>query len=308
MTPATPSTTVNGTPAPLKDRLEQTQRDLAALRKQIERATLWTTIIAVLCLVLLTGYFIIGYRAIAAQMEPQALVASVEGIIDEQKPQVKKALADRIKENAPQMALNLSKQLLENMPQLREQLETLVLDQLTDSLKEADLLTEKQFQQLIKDNRPLIEAKLRELAKNEKLSKASMAELEAALEKVVQTDIKERTKSFLNGVNSLNKRLKRLKANKGLTLEEQQERQLVMIARHLQQENLDPALANLPLPSKTPEGPVAIPKLKNKDEKPKAKEDPKSKSKEPKPKAKEEPKPKAKEEPKPKAKEEPKPK
>ncbi len=191
-TPTTPSATVNGTPTSLKDRLEQTQRNLVALRKQTERATLWTTIIAVVCLVLLTGYFVIGYRAIAAQMEPQALVASVEGIIDEQRPQVKKALADRIKENAPQMAHNLSVQLLTNMPELREQLEAVVLDQLTDSLKEADLLTQEQFRQLIKDNRPLIEAKLRELAKDDKLSNASMAELERALESVVQTDMKAR--------------------------------------------------------------------------------------------------------------------
>ncbi len=101
-------------------------------------------------------------------------------------------------------------------------------------------------------------------------------------------------------MNSLNKRLKRLKANKGLTLEEQQERQLVMVARRLQHENVDPALANLPLPSKTPEDPMAIPK-------PKAKEEPRTKTKEePKAKTKEEPKTKAKEEPKTQAKEEPK--
>jgi hypothetical protein len=243
------STSTYPTSAPLEKQLDTLRQELAAERASTDRATFLTTVVGVIVLLLVSGFFFYGYREIARATEPQQLVDAAEGLLDQQLPEVRTSLERKITDSAPQWAVSLSRQALAALPDVRKQAETLVLDQLTSQLNEADLMTDEHFRTFLKENRPLIEARLKELADHPKLAEESTKELEEAIDRHFQSDMKQQAKALFKGMASLTQRMKWLYADKNLTPEGQAERRVVLLARRLQKEQVDPALTGeLPAP------------------------------------------------------------
>jgi hypothetical protein len=237
----------NGTGAPsARERLDRLQRDLAALRGKQNRATLISTIVVALGLLLLGGYLIYGYVTIAAATEPSAVIDAATGLLDQSLPEARMAIQDEVTRSAPEWAAGLSKQAREQMPALRVKLEQLTVDGLDEGVKQVEVLTEQQIKEFFAKNRTRMEEVLRDLEGDPKTAEHALDELVALLEMEMKANLVLQSRMLVDDVASLNRRLERLRANKDLTEEERLERQCVMLARRLQMEHVEPALSRLP--------------------------------------------------------------
>ena len=163
-----------------------------------------------------------------------------------------------VKRSAPGWAEELSKQALKSIPDARKRLEDTVLEQIAENLKQADLVTEQHFRTFLSKNKDKLATDLKHLSTSDKLADGPLEELAVALDEALQTDLKEQSKQALKGLSSLVRRMKHLRANKGLTQEETLERRLVQVCRRLQMEKVDPALLTL-IPEEKPTRPFALP-------------------------------------------------
>jgi hypothetical protein len=239
------------TPAAMKERLAQTQRELAALRRKASRATGTAVVITAIALVAICGYFYYGYTQISMYTEPDKLVSYAQQLVDDQLPRLHESVKEQVIQSAPSWAEGLSKQALEAMPTGRAKLEHYIMEQYDSSAQETITLTDKEFRDFLKKNRPLLEQKFKELSKNPELADSSLAELQERLEETLQADMKTQATQLLDTLLALDAKLKKLRAGKDLTPQEQTERRMVMLVSRMRLEEKDPTLAGKDLP-KTP--------------------------------------------------------
>jgi hypothetical protein len=247
----TPQPPAGGTAATtVKDRLERLQRELADERARTQRSSILTLIVGVLALLLLGGYFAYGYSEIKKLANSDDLIGFAEIEIERRLPEGRRLLEKQLVDNAPEWADRLSKQALENMPTAREKCEEYALEQYEVSMKEVANLTDEQFRTYLRANRPMIEKHFKELGDKPTLAESSVEELQKSLEDQLQTNMKSSAKDLLDTLLAANAKLKRLQANKDLTKEEENERRVIMLARRIQLENLDPnALGKSEIPT-----------------------------------------------------------
>src|SRR5258708_10173397 len=129
MGPNPPSSTPAASAATVKARLEQVQKELAALRRRTQWAARMTVIIGILMLGLLGAYFAIGYQQINSVLRPDLLLNYVEQELETKLPDMRKTVENEINSNAPVWAASLSQQALDGMPSARQKLEQNSLDQ-----------------------------------------------------------------------------------------------------------------------------------------------------------------------------------
>jgi acyl transferase domain-containing protein len=231
------------TPAALKERLVRAQRELEALRHKASRATSTTIIVGIIALVAIGGYFYYGYSQISTYTEPDKLVGYAQQIVDDQLPSVRQSLKEQIIKSAPSWAEGLSKQALESLPTGRAKLESYVMEQYDSSAQETITLTDQQFREFLHKNRPMLEQKFKELAAKPQLADDSLAEVQARLEESLQADMHAQAGQFLDTLQSLDAKLKKLRSAQNLTPEEATERRLLMLVRRMRMEEKDPSLA-----------------------------------------------------------------
>jgi hypothetical protein len=257
----TPTTANSGSPAALKDRLDQLQRQLSAEQRRTSRSTRGVIILGVLLLLLLGGYFAYGYSEIKKQTAHEPLLDFAEVTLRDQLPVARQTVADEIQKSAPEWAKMLSQQVQQNLPTARKKLEEYTLEQCDLMLKEASLVSADQYRGFVRDNRPTLEAGFKELSTSPKLADKTLADIEKSLEKELQTSMKAEAGQLLDTLRSASAKLKRLRDSPRLAADEHLERRIVMLTRRLELQQLSPELANKRVPAVPPKEPAIEPEF-----------------------------------------------
>jgi len=221
----------------LKKRLARMQADLAAQRRSLNRSSTLTAILGLIVLGALAAYFYYGYTQIAYAAEPERLVDVAETIVNDNLPNARASLEQEVDKNAAKWAQSLSQKARQSLPDLRAKAETYFVEQVDKSLDESAVLTDQHFRNFVKENKPLLEKAFKDLEKSPELADDSLADLEKALDKELQSDLRAQASATFDALNQLNEKLKKLRAGKNLSPPEQTERELIMIVRRLQLDN-----------------------------------------------------------------------
>jgi hypothetical protein len=247
------------TAQPMKDRLTQLQRELARMRRGTQVSNVLTFVVGVLVLAALAGYFAYGYVVIKKELtDPEKLVGYAEQELKPRLREGRETLEKQIVKMSPEWAERLSQQALDNVPTARQRLEKYSMEQYDSSVKRVTVVTDEQFRKYLKENRPMLEKRFKELADTPELSEAQLTELEQSLAASLETDMKGTAKEVLDTLIAGNAKLKLLKANQKLTLEQQNERLVLTLFRALQQK-VDPGYTERPIPGKETTGKLPKP-------------------------------------------------
>lgn len=240
----------------LQKRLDAVERALAAQQASLARGNSMTLVVGVIILCLLGGYFYYGYTKIAEVLEPKTLVDSVEGIVQQNLPEVRKVLQNEIVKSAPKMAEQLSAKGLEAVPQAREKLEGYVVDQIDKMVVEGREKTDAEFKDFVKKNKIMLNDGVKQLVKSPEDAKKFLNQLIAVMEEQQAGDLKADAEHVLLTITELNGKLATLREGKGLKPDQALEREILAIAKRLQMQEGDPNLRirTVPDPSTQPKG------------------------------------------------------
>ncbi len=220
--------------ASAQQRLERLRQELIQQHARSQHATLITAGIGAVSLVLLGGYFYYAYAQLAEFTEPKQMVDVAQGMLEDNLPEARQALEKEIVKQAPVWAEKLSQQAQQGLPVARKKLEEYALTQAEAKFKETKLLTEEQFREFLGDHRALLEAGFKDLANNSKLADDTLADFEEALNATLKEDLKTQSAVYLETLNNLHDKVKRLELGQKLSQEEQLERRIVMLCRRMQ--------------------------------------------------------------------------
>lgn len=235
------------------DLLQKSLARITAQRQAANRAAILTSLLGLLLLGGLGFYFYLGYRAANYVTQPKNLVAYVGSLAEDRLPEARTSIEQEVSKNAPVWSQGLSKQILENLPRGRQTLEDQLLNQLDTAVAEASKITDDEFSKFLKNNKSLIEAKFKELSTSDRLADQSLKEIQEALDREFQADLKERARELSQTLHTLNERLVRLKQGTRLTPEETLERRSLLLARRLQVEGQDPSLSGKKIGTEEPD-------------------------------------------------------
>ncbi len=234
----------------LPERAAAAGRQLRSLRRRFRAGSWITLIVGGLLLLLVAGYFTYGYRELASLRDPELIVSLVGDVVDQQIPLLRSRLENEVKTNAPVWAEQASQQAIAAIPPLRQNLEQLALQKSDELIAKIDMVGEQQFRRIIDANRATMRQAIQQLKDDDKVGDDVLLALQQALEKELQIDAKSQAGALLIMVSDLNQNMKRLRANEGLTHEQQMERRVLMLARRLQMKHLgDVKLEELSLPA-----------------------------------------------------------
>jgi hypothetical protein len=219
-------------------RLEKTHSQVASQASRIRRGAWLTLFGGLLVLGLLGAYFYYGYTEFSEFTEPERIAGTVQTLVDDNLPTVRKSVEAEISKSAPVLAQKMSTQLRENIPTGRKKLEDYILDQMKNTLEQGRVQTSDKIASFLRTNRDTLRANTKELAKSSALAESSIATLETALEHEMGADLKGQSMELMAALNSTNDKLQKLAKNTNLNKTEILERRLLQIARRLQMEQV----------------------------------------------------------------------
>ena len=232
----------------LAERLGKVQSDLAMQQKQLHRSAVLTAVVGAILLLLLTGYFVFGWKVLSDFTEPEKLVNDTTQIILARLPDARISLQDEIEIRFPVVLKDMSDQIQKSIPELREEAENEAVARSEQLIGEFVVMTEDQFRKVLKENRPTLEKLFDELGESPELSQESLTELQEILDSQLQTKLEEQMHFVHETMAILNGKLKKLRRGKNLNREERLERRVLMLARRLQLENENPSRIGQPIP------------------------------------------------------------
>jgi hypothetical protein len=224
--------------ATVADRLETTRKELASHASRIRRGALLTLLLGLVILGALSAYFYFGYTQLSELTEPERIAVTVQTLVDDNLPSMRKTIEDEVAKQAPTLAEKLSIQVRDSIPTGREKLEEYVIGQMKSTLDQGAMLTSEQIAGFLHNNRDKLRRDARELAKNPELAQSAVGDLEQALEAHLGTNLKAQATELMTALNSANSKLTKLSQAANLSETEQIERRLLQIARRLQTEQV----------------------------------------------------------------------
>jgi hypothetical protein len=204
-------------------------------------------IVGVIALVLLSGYFLYGYKMISELLQPEKLVPLGASMLQNKLPEAREATVKLVSDSAPKWAADISVQARDSIPKLRTKLEEYDMEQTDVLLGQVTNVTEEQFRKTMADNHDLLDKGFKELATSEKLSEESLKGIETALEEQLQADMKAQAELVLETLRHLRSRAQRLLSGIDLDEEERIERRVLMLSRRLQLMEADPRPIQMPV-------------------------------------------------------------
>jgi len=230
----------------LKERLQRLEQDLIRQRKRVDGSTTLTTIVGIIVLAAIGGFFYFGYKEVSIFRDPKMIVDYGESFLDDNIPQLRARLESEIVQSAPQWAATLSKEALGYLPVGRQRLEKMAMEYTDEAMKETRSMTNEKFKAYFAAHHKELEKKFEELAKSSDLAENSLLDIQADLEKDLQVDLKADAEVLLKEITKYNRIFKRMKEGKGLNKEDQLGRQSWMLARAIRREGLDLGTTGLP--------------------------------------------------------------
>ena len=136
---------------------------------------------------------------------------------------------------------------------MREKAVKVITDEAETKLEEASVLSEKTFRDFLVKNRPTLEQKYKELATSPKLAEQSLHDLEVTLDGELSGEMRQHIAEVARNLASAERNLRRLQLARDLTPEQDVERQVWMLVRRLQMEQLNEAERTSPrMPARRP--------------------------------------------------------
>jgi hypothetical protein len=247
-----------------KERLHRLEQDLIRQRKSADGSTTLMTIVGIIVLAVIAGFFYYGYREVSIFRDPNKIVNYAEVTLDQNIPVLRDRLITEVNESAPQWAEMLSKEALGYLPTARERLEKYAKEYADEAMKQTHQVTDDQFKKYYREHHAELQKKFEELAKSHDVAENALLDLQADLEKDLQINLQADAKVLLKEITQRNQNFKRLKDGKDLNQEAQLERRAWMLVRALRHEQLDLGSSGLPdisangRPEKT-SGPITPP-------------------------------------------------
>ena len=218
------------------EQIEAAHRSLRKLRRRIRLGTWLTTIVGLLLLGLVAGYFVYGYTEISDLQDPELLVSLVGNTVDQSIPQVRKRLEDEVKNNAATWAQRASEEAVAAAPRLRETLEDSICEGTDSLIDELEVVGEKEFRRMLEENRSTMQQAIKELDDEDQISEGTLLLLEEAMEKELKVSMEDQAQAVLIMLSDVNANVERLAKGEDLNPVQQCERRVLMLARRLQLE------------------------------------------------------------------------
>jgi len=218
-------------------RLEQLRRELQKQKSATNMSAMLTTLIGVVALGVLGGYFYYGYTQITILSEPKSLVTLVEQQLSDNVSNVRQSLEAEVVKSSPVWAESLSKQALDNLPTARQRLEDYVITQLDEEIKKRELFTEAQFQTFLHKNHDVVERDIKHLATSPTLAESEIAGIQKALEAELQTNFQSQARDMFMALTLANEKIQKLTKGQGLTPGERLESRALGLGRRMLLDN-----------------------------------------------------------------------
>lgn len=220
------------------DKLKAVEKKVTSLQKKLSRENMFTLIVSLLLLAVITAYFVYGYLEIKSVLVPKTVVSLAARTVDDQLPQLRSSVTEEVNKNAPVWAEQLSQQAVDTVPSMREQLEEYTVKGVDQAIERSVSLTEDTFREFLQENRNEIERAIKELEENDKLSDESVAQIGAGLNERLNTNVQAQASEVLVTLDEVNSKLKYLAETEELSQLEQLEKEFLMILRrmHLREE------------------------------------------------------------------------
>jgi hypothetical protein len=222
----------------LASRVDRLKDELAAELSRTRRSTFLTGLVGAIALIALFAYFAFGYMKFEEATQPQRLVDVAQTVVNDNLPEARKSLEAEVVRSAPVWAEGLSKQTLAALPDARAKLEDYVMTQVDTSLKQGTVLTEDRFRTFLRQNQDKLRKDLEELGSSPELAEQSLASLEMALEEQLEGDMKAQAHDLFAALEAVIAKLQRYKDGTDLNRSEQAERQVLLLFRRLQHEQV----------------------------------------------------------------------
>lgn len=217
----------------LQKKCDQLYRDLIRERKRLVRGTVLTTIVTLLLMAAIGVYFYIGYTTIRDDTQPIHVVDFAQATVEDHLPRVRMTIQREVERSAPTWAAELSRHGLQSMPQIRERVGAYFDGVVDQMLKKTTVMTDEHFQKFVHEHKPLLDRLVKDATARKQPTKQTLDELQEAIDKEVQIDMKSNAQELVKNLDSCRANLVYLAANKGLTPEQQTERRWWMLCRRM---------------------------------------------------------------------------
>jgi hypothetical protein len=213
-------------------KLAEIQSKVVALRNRLNREVMLTSLLGLVTVIAICGYFYYGYRQINELLEPKTLVAFAGQMAQDKLPELRQQLEDEVQKNAPVWAEEMSRQAVASVPEVREQLEEHIISQVDAMFAQTVSLTEPEMKKFMEDHKVEIARAIAELKQDDKvLSEESMAGIEKAVSDTLGTDMKEQAQEALRTLQEMLAKGTQLRDGQNLNEFDTRLREVIMILR-----------------------------------------------------------------------------
>jgi hypothetical protein len=213
-------------------KLAHIQSTVASLQNRLNREVLITSLLGLVTIVAICGYFYYGYTQINELLQPKTLVNYAGTMAQDKLPELRQQLEAEVEKNAPVWAEELSRQAVSSMPQVREQLEEHIISQVDAMFTQTVTLTEPEMKKFMEEHKTEIARAISELKQDDKvLSDESMAEIEKSVSDALGTDMKEQAHEALRTLQEMIAKGTQLRDGQNLNEFDTRLRAVIMILR-----------------------------------------------------------------------------
>ena len=224
-------------------KLQSVENDLSRISRGMTRSARITSVVGLILMALMLGYFVFGFNEISDLTEPENLVALAGEVVDGSLPEIREAVQEEVTNSAPDWAQAISDQAIGAAPTIREALEDYVLDQTQVVIEDGVDVGDTEFRKILRDNRTAFEETIDQLADDQEYSEETLEIFLDAINKELGRDMEDQAEEVLGTLIALNEKLQKLSSNDSLNKEEALERQTLMVIRRLQLQEADAQFA-----------------------------------------------------------------
>ncbi|MEO2015957.1 MAG: hypothetical protein ABGZ53_16480, partial [Fuerstiella sp.] len=215
-------------------RLAGVEKELNTLERRLKREALISTIMTVVVLLLLSGYFVYGYIQFSKLMQPADIVSLGAALVDENVTVLRESIQDEVDQGAPVWAEQLSSQAIAAVPLVREEMEKFAVTQAKDAIEQYVTISQDEFRRVLKENHAEFQGLVAELSREGEATDEVVAALEEVLNKELGGDMEVAAADLVETLQLANHKLVRLGEDTDLDDDEQNERLVMMLFRRIQ--------------------------------------------------------------------------
>ena len=219
----------------VEQRIDLLTKELASKRRTMNWSTNLTLIFGLLVILALFGYFGYGFNELNSITKPDQILAAASSYLEDYSVEARKAAAEEVRKSAPVWAKEASKELVSRMPKFREKTEATVEEYFDAQLELGENMTRREFEIILRDNRDDFEEAINMIVEEDRADDF-VDQVLPIIERNYAGEMKANVSRVLGGLQDMNRRLDKLARGKNLNPIEEQQRQILGLARRLREE------------------------------------------------------------------------